>query len=45
MFMHLLNLVKQFHNKGIVKKIITCIPHSMEMVREVDSPNDIFETQ
>ena len=23
----------------------TCIPHSIEMVLEVDSPNDIFDTK
>ena len=27
------------------EKEFTCIPHSIDMVREVDSPNDIFETQ
>lgn len=29
----------------LIEKIFTCIPHSIDIVREVDSPNDIFEIQ
>lgn len=45
---NVLNLGKQFKRTmrhwGMMNRF-TCIPHSIDIVRDVDSPNDILETQ
>lgn len=39
-------MLPQFYRDMYVLNVThTCIPHSIEMVLEVDSPNDIFDTK